>query len=299
MTQTFFDDLMESFEIHLQSRGRYPRTIESYITPTRRFHAWLPEGDEAALKAVTGQDIERYLATGLRSLRHGDKLSPASQAYHFKGLQQFWKWYSALEEIPDPMARMAAPAVPDVQKDIVGVDEVRKVVTYLDGKKAYRDAALISLLMEDGLRVSEAIGLTWEQVNLRTGEVTITRTKNHEVRVVPFGARTAQRLDLLKRKRERITSWVFTGRGGAQLTRFGAYSIVRRRFAFHGIHGIGPHDLRHSFATAFMDANPDGEATLQVIGGWRDRTMVQRYSKQGRDRRAIEDFRRKSPTSLL
>ena len=52
-------------------------------------------------------------------------------------------------------------------------------------------------------------------------------------------------------------------------------------------------------ATAFMDANPDGEATLMVVGGWKSRTMVERYSKKGKDRRAIEDFRKRSPTSRL
>lgn len=299
MTDEFIDDLLLSFEIHLQSRGRYPRTIESYLVPTRRLYEWLPEKGEACLKAVTRKDLELYVARGLKSVR-GEELSPASRAYHFKGLQQFWKWYSDLEGIADPMARMRAPLVPEVQKDIVSVDQVRGVAAHLDQKKLYRDAALISLLMEDGMRVSEAINLRWCDINLREREATVTWTKNHEVRVVPYGAQTAKRLDVLHRKRaDKQIPWVFVKANGEPLSRFAAYSTVRRRFALFGMDGISPHDLRHSMATAFMDANPDGEATLMVVGGWKSRTMVERYSKKGKDRRAIEDFRKRSPTGRL
>ncbi len=299
MTDAFLEDTIQSFEIHLQSRGRYPRTIESYVVPTRRFYEWLPGVGEAALRAVSMNDIETYLAKGLRSTR-GEELSPASRSYHFKGLQQFWKWYSSLEEIPDPMYRLRAPTVPETHKDLVSVDQVRKVVTYLDKQKLYRDAALISLLMEDGLRISEAINLRWTDIDFKAMEATVTLTKNHQVRIIPFGPQTAQRLDILHRKRkDRVVPWVFTSRGTRQLTRYGAYSSIKRRFQLFGLDGIGPHDLRHSFATAFMDANPDGEATLMAVGGWNSVTMVRHYSKQGRDRRAIEDFRKRSPTWRL
>lgn len=298
MTDDFLNDTIASFDIHLQSRGRYPRTIESYITPTRRFYAWLPEKGEAGLKAVTRKDIERYLATGLRPVRGTGVLSPASRSYHFKGLQQFWRWYSELEEIPDPMLRMHAPAVPEVQKDIVAVGQVRGVLLYLDAKKLYRDAALISLLMENGLRISEAVSLRWDEIDLRNMQATVRSSKNHEPRVVPFGPQTAKRLDVLRRK-ARVDEWVFPGKEGKPYTRFAAHSMVTRRFRMFGMEGVGPHDLRHSMATAFMDENPDGEATLMTVGGWRSVNMVRRYSKQGRDRRAIEDFRKRSPTGRL
>jgi integrase/recombinase XerD len=195
---------------------------------------------------------------------------------------------------------MRGPSVPEVQKDVVPIEDTRKLLLGLDRRKEYRDAALISVLAETGMRVTEAISVLWSDVSWSEQTISLTETKNGSVRIVPFGPQTGRRLDLLNRKRtDKMVAWVFEGRYGRPLTRSGALQLVKKHFRQYGITGISPHDLRHSMATAFMDANPDGEATLQAVGGWHSRTMVTRYSRLGSDKRAREDFRRRSPTSDL
>ena len=70
---------------------------------------------------------------------------------------------------------------------------------------------------------------------------------------------------------------------------------LRDIFGEFGIKGIGPHDLRHSFATNYMN-NPEArEADLKEIGRWKSDTMVRRYSKTGKRARAFEAFQRHNP----
>lgn len=298
MTDEFLDTTIQSLRYHLRALNRSASTLTQYESAFRRFYQTLPDRCEAGLRAVTRKQVEQYLA-GLTA-PHGGTLAPATRRYQFAGLQGFFKWYAGVEEIPDPMFGMRGPSVPETQKDVVAIEDVRKVLVWLDRQKNYRDAALISLMFEVGVRVSEACNLEWRSVLFKDQLVSLAETKNGTARSVPFEAATGRRLDLLHRKRaDKMVPWVFPGRYGKALTRSGALQLVKKHFATFGIEGISPHDLRHSFATAFMDANPDGEATLQVVGGWKSRTMVARYSKQGRDRRAIEDFRRRSPTSQL
>lgn len=283
------DEVLQSLRYHLEARNLSEHTIHQYETSLRRFYAW--RGD---LANVTPAVVEEYLA----SLRSAG-LASVTLRWHFAGLQGFFKWHARREDYANPTLGMEPPRIQERPKDVVGLADMRRVLVLLDRRKRYRDAALISLLLESGLRISEALSLNWSDIDWRQREARLPQTKNREAGEVPFLAGTGERLDLWRSKRrDKSAPYVFPGRNG-RLTRSGALQLVKKAFAEIGLPAISPHDLRHSFATAYMDANPEGEAVLKVIGRWKSDTMVRRYSKKGREARAKAAFRESSPMNRL
>ena len=117
-----------------------------------------------------------------------------------------------------------------------------------------RDHALVSLLVLNGLRVSEAIGADIERLGLERGHRTLTIVrKGAKVVTIPLAPRTARAVDLAVG--ERSEGPIFEGADGDRLDRHAAARIVRRIARRAGItKRVGPHTLRHAFITAALDA---------------------------------------------
>ena len=125
--------------------------------------------------------------------------------------------------------------------------------------------------------------------------ILLRSTKSGDEQYIPMGPKTRERLDLYISSRTDDNPALFLSARGTRLSRQRVWEIVRDIFGEFGIKGIGPHDLRHSFATNYMN-NPDArEADLKEIGRWKSDTMVRRYSKTGKRARAFEAFQRHNP----
>jgi integrase/recombinase XerD len=114
--------------------------------------------------------------------------------------------------------------------------------------------ALISLLVLNGLRVSEATGADIDHLGLERGHRTLTITrKGRKVVTIPLAPRTARAIDLAIS--ERTDGPVFLTADGRRLDRHGTGRIVRKvaRRARIG-KAVTPHTLRHAFITAALDA---------------------------------------------
>jgi integrase/recombinase XerD len=114
--------------------------------------------------------------------------------------------------------------------------------------------APISLLVLNGLRVSEATGTDIEHLGLERGHRTLTITrKGGKMVTVPLAPRTARAIDLAIG--ERTEGPVFVAEDGRRLDRHGAGRIVGKTAPGAGIAKlITPHTLRHAFITAALDA---------------------------------------------
>jgi site-specific recombinase XerD len=114
-----------------------------------------------------------------------------------------------------------------------------------------RDLLLVTLLYRYGLRVSEAIGLRADAVDLRRGEITVQGAKGGTRRTYAI-ARDI--LPLLRRYRP-AGPFLFASREGEQMSRTRAWQVVVGLMREAGIPaGYGPHSLRHSLAVGMLDA---------------------------------------------
>jgi integrase len=133
---------------------------------------------------------------------------------------------------------------------------------------------LVLFLFYTGARLSEALYLDWQQVDLSRGEVQFVETKNGYARGVPLHPRLLEELNALSYKEGNV----FRNRYGRPYSRGS-----RIKTAFNGackragISDFTPHDCRHTWATWHYAANRDLLA-LMALGGWRSEKMALRYA---------------------
>jgi integrase/recombinase XerD len=131
---------------------------------------------------------------------------------------------------------------------------------------------MLELLYATGLRVSELIGLSVNEVNLEVGFVR-TKGKGAKERIVPIGRAASEALKKYLEGPRRIfalrsgNSTLFLGRGGRGMTRQGFWKILRRHALNAGIRKrITPHTLRHSFATHLLERGADLRSVQSMLG---------------------------------
>ncbi len=151
------------------------------------------------------------------------------------------------------------------------------------GRHGHRDATLILLSFRHGLRVSEAISLRWDQVELRAGRLHVTRSKNGSPSVHPIRGPEIRALRRLKRDYP-DSPYVFTTERKGPLTASTVQRVVARAGQLADIpFPVHPHQLRH--ACGYKLAN-DGQDTraIQNYLGHKNITHTVRYTELSADR---------------
>ncbi len=133
-----------------------------------------------------------------------------------------------------------------------------------------RNLCLIELLYGLGLRISEAVGLTLDQVKPSEGLV-LVHGKGNKQRMVPLGRKVshsiASYIENERRAQNGSVDTVLLNRFGRPLSRMGAWKIVHQAVADAGINSsVSPHTFRHSFATHLIEAGADLRSVQEMLG---------------------------------
>jgi site-specific recombinase XerD len=177
---------------------------------------------------------------------------------------------------------MKPPRVPEQPVPVVAEDDLRRLLTSLAGNGAaeIRDTAIVRLFLDTGCRLSELAGLQLDDIDWVTDELRVVG-KGSPIRRVSFGRRASKALEryvrrVRRRHRDAELPALWLGLGGP-MTPSGLYQVVCDRCLAAGITHVHPHHLRHTWAHL---AKREGmsEEDLTSIGGWRTRSMVNRYA---------------------
>jgi len=204
----------------------------------------------------------------------------------------------------DPTARMKAPMITEHEVPILRIAEIRQLLGACEGKTlaATRDAAIIRLFVDAGLRLSELAGLTVDDVDLKD-RTAVVMGKGRRQRVVGIGDRTAAAIDAFKRARLRAGRgfegplWI-SDRGGKALASNGIAQMLRRRAKQAGLGHLHPHTLRHSSVHLWLSVGGSDSEAMRLFG-WRSPQMLRRYASISAQERAIEAHHRLAPGDLL
>jgi integrase/recombinase XerD len=261
--------------------------VEVYTSNLRRFEKVAPLDLEACSYAV----VTEYLA------RLQQIMKPVSVHQHYRSLRTFFRWCVNVEYLQrDPIAglRMKIP------KALPKVPEAEDVKRLLNACVTRRDKALVALLIDSGLRISEAIALRVGDLNLADGTINIRNGKGGKDGIGLFGADSSRhvRAWLNSRTNAHVDDLLFVTNHGDQLTRHAAARILYRISKRAGLEKkIGPHALRHFAATALLRQTGDLELVRRVLRH-ESLTMTLRYAAlTGID--VSTKFRRASPLSSL
>ncbi|THG82289.1 site-specific tyrosine recombinase XerD [Pseudomonas sp. A-1] len=260
-------------------KGLSRHTREAYGTDLALFRAWLAERGFDLLR-VDRELVREYL--GWRQERGYHARSTARLLSCLRGFYHYCQFTGLIAE--DPTLQVVLPSQSRAVPHSLGEAEVEALLAAPDTGAALglRDRAMLEVLYACGLRVSELVALTLEQVDLRQGVVRVNGPGGRE-RLVPLGEEAidwllrylrAARGELLLGRPSEV---LFPSLRGEQMTRQTFWHRIKRHARSAGIdQPLSPHTLRHAFATHLLNHGADLRV-VQMLLGHRDLSTTQIY----------------------
>ena len=249
------------------NEGKSSNTIDNYRRDLRGYLAWLQQEEITDTDAISGQLIEQYLQS------QKDVKAVRSIAREAAAIRSFHHYLAFVYDAKDPSVNIEVRHSEDdlpVYATRAEMDRLLSSFTNANPKEIL-DHALLEFIYACGLRVSEAVNLTLNRVNLEEGMVRVLGKGNKERLVpVPKGS-----VPVLKRYLEIVRplfikkpmAQFFVNSCGRPVTVRYVELLVREKCEQAGIDKhLTPHKLRHSYATHLLQGGADLRSIQELLG---------------------------------
>ncbi|WP_107866017.1 site-specific tyrosine recombinase XerD [Agitococcus lubricus] len=258
-------------------------SVNAYISDLKHVVHYL----QKALSSCQKSDFDNYLHYLASQQR-----SPRSVARCLSALRHFYRLQIAENHLThDPTLELESPRLGQaLPKDLSELDvDALLAAPDVSTVLGLRDKAMLELLYACGLRVSELVGLTMDEPNLRAGFVRV-RGKGSKERLVPMGEQARDYLvQYLQHARPelvrgRLSDALFPSRVGGFMSRQNFWYAIKDYAKQIGIERpLSPHTLRHAFATHLLNHGADLRV-VQMLLGHSDLSTTQIYTHVARAR---------------
>lgn len=253
-------DAVAAFLIDRRGSNCSRQTLSLYASILSRFQRGT---DVLALDDVTPLVVSRHLAGLLETMQ------PITAHCHYRCLRTFFGWCQETGLVNESHMLGLAMHAPKTLPRVPENEEVRRLLAACpDTFEGLRNRALVGLLADSGLRVSEALNLRAESLDFAERRLRVRSGKGQKDGVGFFGVTTATLLRawLAARGELHPEAFVFCDRRGRPLTRTHATHILHRLSVKAGLtRKVGPHALRHYAATAILRRTGDIDLVRRVL----------------------------------
>jgi len=264
-------EFVESFLNYLSTeRGLAKNTIISYQKDLFYYIDFLKKQGIDALSKTTKNDITDFM---LQQKEQG--ISANSISRRLAAIKGFYRFLFRERILrADPSSLIDSPKIFKKIPEALSLNEVEDLLNQPDIKdiQGIRDKAILELLYATGMRVSEAVNLKIDNLNLEIGFLRCIGKGNKE-RIIPFGKKAKaiikryleiSRPKLLKGK---TSPFLFLNRFGQKISRQSLWKIIKKYAKSARIKKpIRPHILRHSFATHLLERGADLRSVQEMLG---------------------------------
>ena len=266
--------------------GNSPHTVENYLRDVRRLAEY---GESKGMRApadVTATQLREFIYF-LKDLG----LAATTIRRQISALRTYYRFLVGEGIVArDPSERIESPKRWRTLPSVLTVADVEKLLgaPNTDEPLAIRDRALLEFAYATGVRVSELVGLTLQDILFEEGVARVFG-KGAKERLVPVGRRALGAVALYARE-IRPTLDKGKGRGvlflnarGTPLSRVGAWGVIKATARRAGLtKRVTPHTLRHTFATHLLECGADLRAVQEMLGH-ADLSTTQIYTHVDRD----------------
>ena len=256
-------------------KGLSPNSIGAYAHDLRLMAEFFEKKQIKDLNTVREPSILAFLVD-----LHKSGIGSRSVARHLVSVRGFFAFLRREKKIDyDPTAKVDFPKKWFKLPEVMSVEEVDRILAAPDVKMplGFRDHAIMQVMYASGLRVSELVNLTLNQLTMGTTEFDqayiVTMGKGSKERVVPLGKTAVAALrEYIETVRPLFANKgspdnVFLSRRGQRLTRQQLWNIITGLAKKAGIRrDISPHTLRHSFATHMIERGADLRSVQTMLG---------------------------------
>lgn len=266
------------FQLFNKSEMKSDDTLRwyNYAIP-RMFEAEAGVSVETLTGEIVEEQLHRYIASLQDARSRGKSLASSTINGNVRCVRAFFSWlfrneYTELQLLKN----FSPPRVLSKTIDVLSDDEI--TILLEAASKYRRDIAIISLLLDSGLRASELTGSMIEDLDIESMTLKVLG-KGRRERVVSFGRSTARYLTsymLHERPNDCHSARIFVSASGRDLNRGSLYQLFTRLRARSGISRIHPHLMRHTFASKFL-LNGGSAFLLKEALGHSSMDMVLHY----------------------
>jgi len=277
-----WDLALDNFKNYLKiERNLSINTIESYLFDVKKLINFLKKNKiEKNPNDLTSKITKEFI------YNISKKVKPPTQARIISGIRRFFD-YLILENLieKNPMDNIEAPKLGTHLPNTLTIEEIDKIISTikLGSKTGLRNVAIIELLYSCGLRVSELINLKISDLFFNESLIKVTGKGNKE-RFVPISKQSQiyinnylQDVRSNQKIKKGFEDTLFLNERGTILSRVMIFLILKKLKNVSNIQKkIGPHTLRHSFATHLIENGAD-LITIQKMMGHESITTTERY----------------------
>ena len=256
---------ISDFLSYLEVEANYSKnTINSYENDLNKFEEYYKSKD---LLKITSKDIEKYIQTL-------SDLAPTTVSHNISSLKTFYSYFLKQVRISNnPTDGIKSPKLGIHLPTYLTIDEVNKLLD-IEVTDAFssRNKAILELMYATGLRISEVISLEFKNVDYDECIIRVMG-KGSKERIVPVNDYAIKYLkeyidnyrpELVKND---INNYIFLNNHGRMLTRQGIFKMIKNYAVLKNIKKtIGPHTLRHTFATHLLENGADLRVIQELLG---------------------------------
>lgn len=264
--QAFLDYLQQEYNYSANTTAAYRNDLNQFAKFLKKNHAELTnwsEVDEAIVEAYVESMKQKSYAS-------------SSVARKVAAVKSFFNYLHSQNKISEnPTLNIDSPKVKKRLPKTLSSEDVERLLQAPSQKKSpknLRDTALLNMLYATGMRVTEVVSLTLNDVDLKN-ELLSVPGKDTQERELPFDDLTRQVLKayleegrpyLVKDKDENS---LFLNHRGQQLTRQGLWLIIKAYARQANLStAVTPHTLRHSFAAHKLEKGIGLQEVQKLLG---------------------------------
>ena len=254
-------------------RSLSENSISAYINDIRKLSSFLISLDK---KDTKYSDVDSNLINQFIEYLYKLGVSPHTQSRIISGIKSFFGYLILEEKISiNPTQLVESPKLNKKLPDTLNFNDIEKMFLSIEMNsfEGTRNRAILEILYSCGLRVSELVNITFQNLFLDIGFIKVVG-KGSKERLVPIGSQAIKYINLYNdnyRKNMSVKKgnegYLFLNRRGSKISRNMIFIIVKNiSIKLNFKKNVSPHTFRHSFATHMIEGGADLRAVQEMLG---------------------------------
>ena len=243
-------------------RSLSDNSIDAYVNDINKLTSFLKSINK---DDIDYSDIDTIIIREFVEYLYNLGISSYSQARIISGIKSFFNYLLIEEKIKiNPTELIESPKLDKKLPDTLNIEDIEKILLSieLDSFEGVRNRAIIETLYSCGLRVSELINLSYQNLYLDIGFIKVIGKASKE-RLVPIGSAAIKYIKI----KSGNEGFLFLNRRGSKISRNMIFIIIQKISKKINLEKkISPHTFRHSFATHMIEGGADLRAVQEMLG---------------------------------
>ena len=254
-------------------RSLSDNSISAYVNDINKLILFLKTENKELIKC---SDVDSKIIREFVGYIYNLGISSYSQARMISGIKSFFNYLLIEEKIKlNPTQLIESPKLDKKLPDTLNLMDIEKILSSIESNsfEGVRNRAIVETLYSCGLRVSELINLSFQNLYLDIGFIKVIGKASKE-RLVPIGSSAIKYIKIYNedyRKNINVKSgnegFLFLNRRGSKISRNMIFIIIKKIAKKINLEkSISPHTFRHSFATHMIEGGADLRAVQEMLG---------------------------------